>query len=218
VIGTALAYARRGWPVFPCWSTGPQRKTPLVKGGFHSATLDEAQIARWWRRWSRALIGTPTGHRFVVLDIDPRHGGDKTMVELGFAELPSTPTVRTASHGFHLYFAPPDDGPLRNTGGSRGRGIGAGLDWRGIGGYVIVPSPGSGYEWVSRGLPLAAIPVALLPREAEARPEVVAEHHPEVTSALDAYAEAALRGAALAILAAPDGEQEATLNSQVYVA
>jgi Bifunctional DNA primase/polymerase, N-terminal len=209
---TALAYARWGWPVFPCCPSGPRRKTPMVTGGFHSATLDEARITYWWRRWPQALIGTPTGHLFVVLDIDPRNGGDRTMVELGFAELPVTPTVRTASGGSHLYFAPPEDEPLRNTQGSRGRGIGAGLDWRGVGGLVIVPSPGSGYEWVRRGLELAAIPEALRP--APETPQSVARA--QGTGELDRDAEVALIRATSSILEAPAGEQETTLNGEAY--
>ncbi len=212
MIAAALAYARAGWPVFPCWASGPRRKTPLVKGGFTVATIREAQIAWWWQRWPGALIGTPTGRRFVVLDIDPRHGGDETMVELGFAVLPATPTVRTAGGGWHLYFAPAEG--MRNTAGARGRGVGAGLDWRGVGGYVIVPAPGSGYEWMleTRALPLAAVPERLLPRPPEASPVGA----PAVCDGLSPYGEAALLSAAEVIMAAADGEQERALNDEAY--
>src|SRR5262249_21291268 len=41
----ALAYAARGWYVFPCLVGG---KTPVFKGGFHGATTNPAVIERWW--------------------------------------------------------------------------------------------------------------------------------------------------------------------------
>ena len=126
-------------------------KQPLTENGFHNASSDPAVIRDWWCRWPRALIGVPTGQATgaVVLDVDvkqPEAFGYDTLDDLGFAILPETPMVHTASGGLHLYFAIPPNG-LRNTGGARGRGIGPGLDWRGDGGYVIVPSPGSGYSW-----------------------------------------------------------------------
>ena len=34
----ALAYARHGWPVFPCL---PGRKAPLTRHGFRDATTDQ---------------------------------------------------------------------------------------------------------------------------------------------------------------------------------
>src|SRR5262249_51630909 len=157
----ALDYAARGWSVFPCEWRELQRKKPLTDNGYKDASTDPQVIRRWWGRCPSALIGTPTGHGFVVLDIDVKRGQDgrATLAALGFAELPPTPTARTGSGGWHLYFAEPVR-PLHSTQGARGRGIGPGLDWRGTGGYVIAPSPGSGYEWVEEtlALPLAPVP------------------------------------------------------------
>src|ERR1051326_4439165 len=95
----ALAYATAGWPVFPCQWRGPQRKKPLPRYGYCDATIKLSVITGWWSRWPDALIGTPTGKNFVVLDVDPRHGGDETLVALGGA--PATPTALTASGGRH---------------------------------------------------------------------------------------------------------------------
>jgi hypothetical protein len=144
VVGRALGYASKGWPVFPCHWVGPKRKNPLTSHGYLDATIDRARIVWWWSRWPAALIGAATGKKSVVLDVDPRHGGVETLAALGFPKLPRTPTVRTAGGGFHLHFAPPLGREIRNTQGAEGNGIGAGLDWRGVGGYVIVPSPDSG--------------------------------------------------------------------------
>src|SRR5207244_298082 len=100
--------------------------------------------------WPNALIGFATGHDRVVLDIDVREdkNGFNTLAGFGFTDLPQTPTVRTPSGGYHLHFALPSGGAFANTQGTLGRGIGVGLDWRGIGGYAVLPAPDSGYSWI----------------------------------------------------------------------
>jgi hypothetical protein len=215
----ARRYAEHDFRVFPCASHGGRRKWPLTSNGFHDATTDPAQIDEWWRRWPDALIGYPTGEKSVVLDVDvkdPRANGLDTLAELGFGILPDTPIAHTSSGGLHLHFDVPDPA-LRNTAGMRGRGIGAGLDWRGVGGYVILPSPGSGYSWDAalnfKTTPLAPVPETLRPREPE-RPAVSRPAPP--SSGLSRYAEAALDSAGRAIAAAPNGEQEATLHRECF--
>jgi hypothetical protein len=155
-----------------------------------------------------------------VLDVDvkdDRANGYDALDALGFAVLPETPMVHTASGGLHLYFARPDHPEIRNTAGDRGRGIGPGLDWRGEGGYVIVPAPGSGYDWDPvlnfATADLAPVPVALLPRE----PQRIAEAAPvKPTIGLSPYAEEALDAACRRIKAARAVEQEATLNGEAF--
>ncbi len=218
-VAAALTYAARGWPVFPCQWQGAERKRPLIAGGFREASTDRAQIERWWQRWRRALIGFATGRRsgVVVVDIDRKAGVDgfDTLDELGAAILPVTPMVHTASGGLHLYFQAPDC-EIRNTAGARGRGLGAGLDIRGDGGYVIAPSPESGYRWdpichlgntPTTPLPAWAMPRAIVPAKNTPRPPV---------RGLSPYAEAALDSAVRRIMAARNGEQEATLNGEVF--
>jgi hypothetical protein len=220
-LDAARGYARRGWPVFPCRWQGEQRKRPLVERGLHAATQDEAQIADWWRRWPDALIGVLTGRPagFAVLDVDVKGAvnGFDTLADLGFAMLPETPMVRTVTGGLHLYFAAPDYPEIRNTAGERGTGIGRGLDWRGAGGYVIAPSPDSGYAWDPYWnldtVPFAPVPIALLPREPE-RPQTA--RPVKLTNGLSPYAEAALDSACRRIVAAPAGEQETTLNAEAF--
>jgi hypothetical protein len=210
LLDVALAYAAQGWPVFPC----RRDKTPFTHNGHLDASTDPVEVRRSWRRNpGSVLIGSPTGFGFVVLDIDVREDRDgfATLARLlGSTALPETLTAATPSGGRHLYFDVPDP-PIRNTAGERGRGIGAGLDWRGLGGYVILPAPGTGYEWVAE-LPLAPVPEALLPKPAP----IPLIGTPASCSELSDYGEAALRSAAAKILSAPDGEQEATLNGEAY--
>ena len=125
--------------------------------------------------------------------------------------------VHTASQGAHIYFDPKER-EIPSTNGAKGRGIGAGLDWRGEGGYVILPSPGSGYSWDRtqnfKTAPLAAIPDALLPREPK---EPAAATHPiRPSGGLSRYAEAALDNACRNIVGAPAGSQEDTLHRESF--
>jgi hypothetical protein len=217
----AFEYAARGWPVFPCIpDDGPQRKRPLTPHGLHDASTDQAIIVAWWHRWPGALIGVPTGRPSgcVVLDVDVKHSdrnGFDTLAAFAFAILPETPMVHTASGGLHLYFDPAGR-EIRNTEGKRGRGIGHGLDWRGDGGYVIAPSPGSGYVWDPHlnidTVPLARVPERLLPAE---KVRIVARPIRPIKG-LSPYAEEALDRACKAIIGASNGEQEATINGEVF--
>jgi putative DNA primase/helicase len=219
----ALGYvAAHDWRVFPCHWCGEHRKRPLIKGGLNNATRDPQVITEWFVRWPEALIGVPTGHLagFVVLDVDVKHeraNGYDSLEGLGVSILPETPMAHTTSGGLHLYFSPPDGMKIRNTAGNRGRGVGPGLDWRGDGGYIIAPSPGSGYEWDPswnfRTVPLATVPHTLLP----GTPEPIDAQKPvRPTIGLSPYAEAALDRACRKIISAPAGVQEITLHGECF--
>jgi hypothetical protein len=131
----------REWPIFPVART----TQPLTSHGYCDASIDPDVIAECWRRWPDALIGSPTGANFVVLDVDVKHPGPTgfdTLACLGVGILPDTPMSHTPSGGVHLYFCPGQH-DIPNTQGAVGRGIGPGLDWRRAGGSIILPSPDS---------------------------------------------------------------------------
>ena len=148
---SALGYALRGWRVFPlhgvdangCTCGKPdcerQGKHPRTEHGLDDATRDVARIRDWWQRWPNANIGIATGAAsgLVVLDIDPRHSGLKTLEALKrkHGGVPRTLTVLTGSGGHHAYFAHPGHTKIRNSSGR----LGDGIDVRGDGGYVVAP-------------------------------------------------------------------------------
>jgi hypothetical protein len=154
-----------------------------------------------------------------VLDVDIKRddaNGFDTLAELGCAIIPNTRLVHTPSGGLHIHLKSPAR-ELRNTIGEKGRSIGRGLDWRGEGGCVCMPSPRSGYLWDPHygiDTPLADVPEGLLPRELEAPLPTNVRPCSRVT--LSRYAEVALDGAVNRIVSAGSGTQEVTLNAESY--
>jgi hypothetical protein len=229
-IEMALRYAARFGEVFPCEPSEPKRKKPLTKNGFYDASRNPGQIRRWWRDRPDALIGLPTGKRsgLVVLDIDMKNGvnGFAMLAMAGHAVEVSqyeTGRVKTSSGGMHVYF---DTGgrPFRCSKGESG--LGPGLDVRGDGGYVIAPSPGSGYElvpldtgsWTDHRAGLDQAPLALAPSWLNVPKPTrdVASGPVPTSSGLSLYAEAALADACHKILNAPAGLQEETLHRECF--
>lgn len=213
----ALAYTARRWPVFPCRWDGPARKRPLTVRGFHDATTDPDLLKCWFKQWPLALIGAPTGAAIgaIVLDIDTKNdqaNGWDSLEDLGHSILSDTWFVHTPSGGAHVYFANPERELKCSTGL-----LGPGLDVRATGGYVILPSPGSGYEWDAianaETMLLAPAPDWLWPPK-PSRPVLRAPVRP--VRGLSPYAERAIELACDGISRAPAGEQEHVLNAECF--
>jgi putative DNA primase/helicase len=139
--------------------------TILVPHAIKDSTTDEAAIKLWDTKFPNANIGIATGavSNLVVLDIDPKNGGDKTFKELieKHGKLPETPCVKTGSGGQHFYFKYPIH-PVKNR-----TNLFQGIDVKSDGGYVVAaPSrhaSGNYYEWTtSFDVPLAEMPDWLL--------------------------------------------------------
>jgi hypothetical protein len=167
LLEAALAYARRDWPVFPphtpvtdgcscdkpdCNNIGkhPRYDRTDLQHGLNDATIDEAVIRRWWRRWPQANIGLITGARsgLVVVDIDPRHDGHLTLddLEAEHGTFPATVESLTGGGGRHLCYRHP--GEKVTSAADR---LGPGVDIKGDGGYIVAPpslhASGRRYEW-----------------------------------------------------------------------
>jgi hypothetical protein len=140
----------RGIAVFPCGGD----KKPLTRNGFKNATSDLAQVRDWWNRHPDALIGVPTGERFVVVDCDLQHVEAQRWYE--YANVPLTRKHVTKSSGRHLFFRPDD-----RVGCSAGK-IWPHIDARGKGGYIIW-WPAEGLEVLHANV-LAEIPEWIIKR------------------------------------------------------
>jgi hypothetical protein len=173
----ALRYSRHGLPVFPLWPVLPfkygftcacgktircdspgKHPSNLARHGLKDATTDEKIIKEWWTCQPTANIAIATG-AVVVVDIDPRHGGNAALAKLEakHGNFPPTWRVRTGGGGLHLYFSAPPDSTIKNSAGQ----LGTGIDVRGHGGYVVAPPSthisGKSYEWAA-GKDLAPVP------------------------------------------------------------
>ena len=159
----ALEYAEYKWSVIPIRA---REKRPLIRWHEYQqrcATIDE--INQWFRRWPDINIAIVTGSisGIVVLDIDPRHGGDKSLAEWEQEQdpLPQTVEVKTGGGGRHLYFKHPG-GEIHNR-----VGLAPGIDSRGDGGCIVVPPSihpsGKVYRWVKGHAP-GELPMAKMPK------------------------------------------------------
>jgi hypothetical protein len=134
-----------------CSSPGKHPHGRYAPNGSKDATVDGDIIAQWFNGNEEINIGICAGERsgLVILDVDPKHRGDKTLSELEqkYGNLPQTPTVKTGGGGYHYYFKL-EGQSARNSAGK----IGSGLDIRGEGGYCVAPPSqhvsGQGYRWV----------------------------------------------------------------------
>jgi hypothetical protein len=202
----ALRLAAAGLPVFPC-----RGKVPATARGFYNATTDAEQIRRW--RWYDA-IGVRTGDGLIVLDVDPRHGGDASLAELEaeHGEI-LTLTARTGGGGMHLYMA--GDLPARN-------GVRPGLDLKAAGGYVIAPpslhASGQRYEWIApEDLPQTPQPapawlglIVSPPREARPLPRQA------VDTVSSNYIATAIERECIGVAFASEGTRNETLNRAAW--
>ena len=141
----ALQLIERNIPVFPCRL---DNKRPFTFRGFLDASTDPGIVRAWWTMRPGALIGVPTGVKFVVIDTDEKHEDARLWVEQ--ANLPITRTHRTRSGGRHFLFKPhPDVGCTQSL-------IAPGVDTRGHGGYIIW-WPACGFEVLHPNI-LAEVP------------------------------------------------------------
>jgi len=135
---------------------------------YQQAPPDETQVRKWFTSDPDLNLAVVTGavSGIVVLDIDPHHGGDRSLRELEkrHRSLPETVEVKTGGGGRHIYFAH-SGFETRNR-----AGLAPGIDLRGDGGVIIVPPSihpsGNSYAWRKNHAPeeisLASLPIWLL--------------------------------------------------------
>lgn len=163
LLRTALALAERGLAVFPCQ---PRAKEPATPRGCLDASKDPHMLRHWWGLNPHYNVAIATGDisKIFVLDIDALDAElELRRLEAAHDPLPATVEAVTA-RGRHLYFNMPD-APVRNSAGK----VAAGIDTRGVGGYVLAPPSihpsGRAYAWsVDSASAIADAPAWLLAR------------------------------------------------------
>jgi len=129
----ALAYARMGWPVFPC---RPGEKVPATGRGFLDATTDRERIASWWTAAPERNVAVATGAPGPdVLDVDIRPDGSgfaafNRLQREGMIGHPRV-IIRTPGGGMHAYYP--------GTTQRSGHLATCHIDFRGHGGYILAP-------------------------------------------------------------------------------
>ncbi len=141
----AQAYARVGWPVFPCREGS---KEPATRNGFLDASIDERQIHDWWKREPGRNVAIATGKPGPdVVDVDVHKEGTgypafNKAKQAGLVDGYNA-VVRTPSGGMHLFY--------EGTEQRSGRLPEQHLDFRSQGGYIVAPpsrTPQGSYEVV----------------------------------------------------------------------
>ena len=181
----AQMYARGGWSVLPvhrptidggcsCSNSNchNQGKHPRTRHGFNDATTDDAQIVDWFgQKWPDANIGVATrrASNLIVLDVDPRNGGEDSLRRLveDHRPLPDTPEVATGGSGTHIYFSYSSERTLIRASALDSTHY-PGID---LPRFVVAPpsahASGRRYEWKDGrspdDLPLAELPEWLVP-------------------------------------------------------
>lgn len=173
----ALKYAKAGYPIVMVHSLDAKGrcscntncgenkgKHPRSNNWPKIATTDEATIRRWFTRWPDSNVGITPPKGCIILDIDPRNGGDKTLEKLiGNVDSIETPTQRSGGGGWHYVF----EGDLTK---SPGKGIDLKRHKRGF--VVAWPSThksGGTYKWVRDLAPWEA-DLSKVPAEFETEP------------------------------------------------
>jgi hypothetical protein len=171
----ALSYAQRGWNVLPLHSIRSGKctcrkgakcehagKHPRTLHGLNDASCDSQKIRGWWKNWPDANIGIATGSKWgiIVLDVDDKNKGAGSLSLRALQDKhgwqPDT-LVSFTGNGKHLVFKHPGR-PVTISVSS----LGAGLDIRGDGGYIVAPpsvhANGKFYSWEDQDKPIAEMP------------------------------------------------------------
>ena len=131
----ALRLASKGFRVIPI-----SGKVPLVKDWPKAGVRDAAGVRALFRREGVTGVGIVLDDPLVVLDFDPRNGGDWNDYDL-----PPTVVCHTGGGGRHYYYKLPA-GVKSQT-----KKLYPGVDLKGAGGYVVAPPSihpsGERYVW-----------------------------------------------------------------------
>lgn len=139
----AIAYMKRGWPVFPV-----QGKVPMTRHGVLDATTDVQMALGWSDKATGCGLATGKASGLFVVDLDSEEARDEFMALAAREGGKMVPTVASRTlKGWHLFYRMPEGLEIRNSASK----ILPQVDIRGTGGYVVLPGSrhpdGGKYSW-----------------------------------------------------------------------
>ncbi len=165
ILRAALEYAETGYSVIPITTDLDSKQKPLKKSlvpwtEFQKRKASTEEIRTWWQKWPDAMIGIVTGEisNLFVIDCDTEEGFNT--IQEHISDSLTVPIVRTPRGGWHLWFTYPTEQKL-----TVGTNVFPHVDFRGEGGYCIVPPSingnGKAYRWQTQVSP-ASLPLSLI--------------------------------------------------------
>jgi hypothetical protein len=182
------------------------------------------RVRAWWNRWPHANIGIPTGRAsgLVVVDLDGREGLDTWQRLLQRHSDAVATAMAQTPHGEHHWYRLPAGLYVPR----RIRGLGAGIDVLGDGGYAVAPPSRitsdhtngqrcgfSDYSWTRRQL--QALP-AWIAAQSQVRDDISPHAYSSTPHRHNGYVHAALQGEVARVASARIGTRNDTLNLAAY--
>lgn len=100
-INMALRIASEGWQIIPNY---PGTKQPIGLNWTQRGSCDPVVIRAWFAQYPDCNYGVIPKPGQVIIDVDPRHGGDKHIGKFG---VPPTRTTQSAQGGQQHYLTLP---------------------------------------------------------------------------------------------------------------
>ena len=144
LLESALEYLEQGWSIIPILRS---TKRPAVKWAkYQERQPTEEEVTGWFERFDNLDIALVTGavSGLVVVDID-----NAEALEYARSIDLHSPIQASTKKGIHLYFEHPQTerfGPRVGSSNHVDWPQVPGLDFRGDGGYALIP-PSTGYTW-----------------------------------------------------------------------
>lgn len=139
-LAAALAWAARGFPVFPLVPNG---KEPAYDGSWYDMSTTDPETIKAY--WTDSVLGVERDYNIgvdctdrIVIDLDVKEGKDGINEYAAIGGTYDSLVVRTPSGGYHVYYEGPDSGnaPISRS-----------IDVRSHHGYVV--GPGSTIDGVA---------------------------------------------------------------------
>lgn len=211
----ALAYAGRGWRVFPILAghkgeTVNGRSTHHLPNGHNGASCDIETVRVWWRRWPDANIGLHlAASGLVAVDADSYKPDCGFSAFMQGRDMPETLVQKSARGGAHYIF-------LAEEGEEFPGKLCDGVDIKHKGYILLEPSTFEGgvYEFQTDDAP-APCPL-WLPRKKLSERAMPPPGGPRSDNGRAGWAETALRDELNAVVNAVEGERNSTLNRAAF--